>query len=572
MTRPKQAPPGSAADRTPDPAQGRPRQKRAGRRWLRWLQRGAIALIVLALGLRGGEFVWNLLDPWDPALLLVHGSSQRVHARDGSLLRVTPTEHGERLLRVGYEELPPLLVQGLVLKEDERFFEHGGVDVFAIARAFGQNLRQGRIVSGGSTLTMQLASVLDDTGRGILDKIVEARRARQIERALTKQEILAAYASVVPLGGTLRGFSAASLYWYGRELDELQVAELATLIAMLPAPSKRRPNAHNPSLRRARNKVLLLLLQAGHLSQADYARALAVNPYVEPVGFAWLAPHAVDWLLREDERAACLETTIDLELQQRIEEIVRRSDDHGVDGHAVVVLDRESGELRALLGSRSWRDIPFNGATAAHDAGSTLKPFLYALAYATGASSPERLERDVPIEEGSYRPRNFDLSFRGRVHASEALQRSRNVPAFRLLRRVGTGRFRHALEEHGIATPDHTLHLDLALGTIGVSPLSLARGYWKLADEARQGNRPASAVLEALSRAAPPGCHGRLRAPVSWKTGTSSQRRDAWCAAISADYVLVIWMGRLDGSPSPELVGLHSAAQLLGQLCLELAQ
>ncbi|PIE24289.1 MAG: hypothetical protein CSA62_03115 [Planctomycetota bacterium] len=542
------------------------------RRWRRRLVHAAVAVFALALLARSGEALWSYFDPFTPAMLQVHGSSQRVLAEDGSILRVTVTSAGERLLQLRYDELPRLLVRGLVLKEDERFFEHSGWDPWATLRAALQNIAAMKVVSGGSTLTMQLASVLEGTQRSLLDKFHEMRRARQIEDLLSKEEILAAYASVVPLGGTLRGFSAASLYWYGRELDQLQPAEIATLIAMIPAPSKRRPDKRGTRLRSARDKILRLLLQAGELSPAQYRAAIATDPYTKAMGFAFRAPHAVDALLASGASGDALSSSIDLDLQRRVEETFSQGDSFGVDGHAVVLLDRESGAVQAMLGSRSWRQIPFNTATARHDAGSTLKPFLYALAFRLGASSPHRLELDLPIEEGEYRPRNFDKSFSGQIDASQALLRSRNLPAFRLLRRVGVGRFRQELERVGIDTSEIPLHLDLALGTIGVRPIDLARAYQRLAAEAAAGDAAANAVLAALRSHSPPGCRGRLQQAVAWKTGTSSHRRDAWCAGLSKDHVIVVWLGRLDGRPAPELVGIRSAAVLFGQLCLALKQ
>jgi len=265
---------------------------------------------------------------------------------------------------------------------------------------------------------------------------------------------------------------------------------------------------------------------------------------------------------------AVVRTTIDLDLQTRVEDVARADDDHGVDGVAVVVLDRTSGELRAMLGSRDYRAHPLNAATCRRSAGSTLKPFVYALALESGIVGPNGLVQDTALTYEDYAPRNFEGELRGAIRASDALAASRNLPAIRLLHSVGPERFADALRELGIRTPPHALHVDAALGTLSVSPLELARAYQRLAGDddvaglsRRVRNQVVAALSSSASAATPTGAGS-----VAWKTGTSSGRRDAWCAGITDEHVIVVWYGRLDGAPSPEMVGGRAAADLLGAL------
>ncbi len=540
---------------------------------------GVLAVLlwaVLATGLLF-ESAYGLVDPFEKTVLQAHGRSFRVLDRYGAELRVTINSAGERVLRLGDQERSPWLVKALLAAEDQRFFLHSGVDLVAVLRAASSNLLRGRVVSGASTLTMQLARILERRPRGLRGKVWEALRARQIERALSKAEILAAYMDLVPLGSQLRGFEAASRYWFAKPSADLELAEAAALVAMLPAPSRRAPDRHPRLLQHERGLVLRELLRAGEIDRSQYTVAARSGLSMRRHGFSYRAPHACDLLLRRSLLSAVgnageLRTGLDLELQGRVEYRVRQAGDFGVDGVAAVLLDRKDGSLRALLGSRDYRKQGLNFAARRRSVGSILKPFLYGIAYDEGIAGPETLLEDRRAQFGNYAPQNFDQHYQGLVRASSALANSRNLPALRLLESLGVDRFRDLLMELGLPIRRRLVHLDLALGTEAFSPLQVARAWQRCFSGARSPLTQAAqeAILASLRRPLPGSGALGLRRSVAWKTGTSSGRRDAWCCAICRDFVLVVWLGNASGRSASALVGAQSAARVAGQILASL--
>ena len=341
------------------------------------------------------------------------------------------------------------------------------------------------------------------------------------------------------------------------------------LVAMLPGPTSRAPHRSPDRLIHYRNKVLDRMLEEGMITSEEHARAA-----VQPLGarrHAWpfRAPHYLDQLRRHERKSGReVRTSLDLGLQSRVERVVRGFDDAGVDGVAVVVVDRETGAVRALVGSRDYRVHPLNAATCRRSAGSTLKPFLFALALEAGIIGPDSLLADTPASFGGYAPENFTRDFLGPMRATDALSESRNVPAVRLLKRVGLDRFRQLLGRVGLPV-EGELGLDAALGTLAVSPLELARAYAALFGSVSSATGVSEATRNALLRIL--GRHSPAPDLVNpnvlaWKTGTSSGRRDAWCVGLTADHVLAVWFGNLDGRGAPDLVGARTAARLLAAI------
>ncbi len=524
----------------------------------------ALCLLAALVAERG----LGMLFPFRSAVLTRHGESTRVLAADGSLLRISPTPLGERLIRVRRGDLPDALVDALLTSEDARFCTHSGVDLLAVLRAGVTSLLRRRVVSGASTLTMQLARILEPHRRSFANKILEMFRARQIERVLSKDEILETYASLVPLGGLVRGFAAASLRWFGKNVRDLSVAEAATLVAMLPAPSRRSPRRNPQLLLFHRDRLLRSMSARGVLSEAACARALR-----EPLGArrrAWpfRAAHACEVAMSR-ARGPLIQTGLDVGLQGRVDRCVRERDAGRADGVAVVVLDRASGVIRALTGSDDWHRVQLDAAVCSRPAGSTLKPFLYALALELGVTSLDAVVSDSPVVFARWSPRNFDGRYRGSLLAADALAASRNMPAIELLQQVGVERFRDVLEQLGIATPSASLHLDAALGTLGVTPLALAAAYRRFAASEADvaGIRLAHrrAVLAVLRRSSPNPSSVAV-GTVAWKTGTSSGRRDAWSVGVTARYVIVVWTGNLSGRGAADLVGARLANELLASV------
>ncbi len=486
---------------------------------------------------------------------------------------MAPTVAGERLLPVSYGEVSPHLIHALLAGEDGRFFSHGGVDLPAVLRAGWTDLLRGRIVSGASTLTMQVARIVEPGGPRLWRKAREVFRARELERLFSKEKILEFYLNYVPLGGTLRGFEAASRYWFGKGACALAPAEAAALVAMLPAPTRRRPDRNPRLLRFFRDRILDRMREKGYLGGEEWLREKASPLGAKAHPWPFLAPHFCDMILRL-RRGRVVRTGLDLGVQKKMEGAVRAFEGPGVDGLALVVLEKGSGEIRAMVGSRDYRRIPLNACLCGRPAGSTWKPFLYALAFQEGIAGPDGLLPDTPMRIGNYVPANFDRRFLGAVRAGAALACSRNLPALRLLRVLGVDRFRDFLREVGLQSRSGSLHLDLALGTESVTPLALARAWVRFCDPASRLSVSWEArkmVLEALSSGSPD--YGLLPpGAAAWKTGTSSNRRDAWTVGSAGRYVICVWLGNLDDRGDPDLVGADSAARLFARAAAALVK
>ncbi len=518
--------------------------------------------------------------------------SIRVVARDGTELRIS-AENGERRIAMPLDAFSPNLVKALLAGEDGRFAEHSGVDFFAIGRAAFDNLRARRVVSGASTLTSQLVRIVEPRPRTWMAKVIEAFRARQLERALTKDQILEHYLNLAPLGSGIRGFEAAARFWYGKHASELAIDEAATLVALLPAPSKRAPPRANPSsstgseggglgaLRIARDRVLDRMCERGDLAPADRAALVAKPVTAMHHDWPFLATHFCDGALRHGlstkNKGGELRTTLDAEMQERVEAIVR-ADTTPVDGAAVVVLDRRDGAPRVVVGGRDWNYSRVDVSLQRRDVGSTLKPFLYGAAIANGIAGPDSLVMDRAKAFGDYEPWNFDGSFQGSLPLKEALVQSRNLPAVEMLSRLGLPRFRSMLRSLGLPVRQSKLTLDAALGSSAFSPRELAEAWRRFSDpgfavaEADATSR--AKILSILATGHPlPGAPSDYaivgEGRVSWKTGTSSGRRDAWCVGVTPRFAIAVWLGNLDGRAARhgvELVGVKVAAPLFARI------
>jgi penicillin-binding protein 1C len=504
---------------------------------------------------------------WPYPLARLHALpvSTVVTAADGTWLRVVPTPAGERVLPLCWRDLSPH-AQALVLAaEDERFFAHTGVDVQALARAAIDNGFAGRVVSGASTLTMQVVRLVEPRPRTVWSKCVEVLRARQLERLLDKETIAGVWLTQVPMGGTLRGLEAAARTWFARPLAELDAVDTAALVAMVPAPSLRSPQ-RRPELLRNRRDALLR-----RWGQPFVARELGMARHA----FPWHAPHLCDAVLVGRARADlpdALPTACEPGLQQRLQQLAATIEAPG-DGLAFVVLARGDGSLRALVGDRDpW--APLNLGLCRRSAGSTLKPFLYALAHERGSLGPATLLEDLPRSYDDWQPANFDRRWHGRLRADDALAVSSNLTAVRCLEAVGAADFGELLRRLGLRSSGSSsrhigdLHLDAALGTDAVTPLGLARAYAAVADRPESvGLSPASAtwMLDAMRRL--PIVFGRARAgDVAWKSGTSSGKRDAWCVAVTERDVVVVWLGNKDGRGLADLVGVRTATRVCAEV------
>jgi len=524
-----------------------------------------------------------------PSLSLATGAE--VVARDGQLLRAWTVADGRWRLAAQLQTTDPLWRAMLLAYEDRRFYSHAGVDLRALARAALQSVLAGRVVSGGSTLTMQVARLLEESGTGAFSgKLRQMRLALALERQLSKDEILGLYLHLAPYGGNLEGLRAASLSWFGREPSRLTPAQAALLVALPQSPEARRPDRHPARAKTGRDRVLARAEAAGLL---DAEEALAARSEVLPQvrrAFPQLAPHLTDRLRREDPGALRIETTLDATLQTRLEALAREALRGAGERVQIALLlaDHQSGEILASVGSAAYDNDSRQGfvdmTRALRSPGSTLKPLVYAMAFDEGLAHPETLMEDRPVSFGAYAPQNFDRRFRGTIRVAEALRESLNIPVVTLTEALGPERLLQAMRRVGMrpvipgrATPG----LAIALGGIGVTLedlttlyAALARGGTVLPLSTRPGERPQVTRLlsetaawqtgQILAGITPP--DGSPDGRIAWKTGTSYGHRDALALGWDGRYVAGVWMGRADGTPVPGAFGAGLAAPVLFQM------
>ncbi len=521
--------------------------------------------------------------------------------REGRLLRPFVSPAGRWTLPVTHQDVDPRYLAMLKGFEDRRFDSHAGIDPLAFARAAWQIATHGRIVSGGSTLTMQVARLLEPRGeRSFAAKLRQAIRAVQLERRFTKGEILDLYLTLAPFGGNLEGVRAASLAYFGKEPKRLSTAEAALLVALPQAPEARRPDRAQTAARVARDRVLASAQAAGLVTPEERETAGASTLPPGRLAFPAFAPHAAEAAWRERPDAPIQRLTLDLRMQQGLEQLARERvvGQNAALSVAILVADNETGEIRAHVGGVDYFSTERAGAIdltrALRSPGSALKPFIYALAFENGIAHPETMLEDRPARFGLYVPENFDLAFQGTVTARKALQLSLNIPAVDLLSALGPQRFLTRLQGAGagIALPrngasgglagdgDAAPGLAVALGGLGITLQDLTRLYVGLARggetidltvRARSGPGesplrfvdpvPAWYVTDTLLGAPPPA--SALPGRIAYKTGTSYGYRDAWAVGYDRTHTIGVWVGRADNGAVPGLVGRLVAAPIL---------
>ena len=509
--------------------------------------------------------------------------------REGRLLRAYATTEGRWRLPVAERDVDPRFLKLLFTYEDKRFREHHGIDPLSMGRAAVQLVTRGQIISGGSTISMQVARLLEPRERRSLGaKMRQIVRALELESALGKDGVLALYLTLAPYGGNLEGVRAASLAYFGKEPRKLSLAEAALLVALPQSPELRRPDRFLTAARAARDRVLDRAALAGLMSRDEIARAKTQPVPHERKPLPVLAPHSADQvvLLEPDRREHRL--TLDLFLQKNLQELAHeRAQALGPDiSVAILAVDNVTGEVRARVASADYFDLRRAGQVdmtqALRSPGSTLKPFIYGLGFEDGVIHPDTLIDDRPSRYGGYVPENFDLTFQGVVTVRRALQLSLNVPAVAVLNRIGVSRLGARLSQAGavlILPKGEAPGLAMGLGGVGVRLADLVMLYASLA---RQGEAlalterqqadlrmphrlldPVAAwyVGNILLSAPPPdnAPYGRI----AFKTGTSYGYRDAWAIGFDGRMTVGVWVGRPDGAPVPGLVGRASAAPIL---------
>ncbi|SFU13775.1 penicillin-binding protein 1C [Kosakonia arachidis] len=543
-------------------------------------------MLLLILGVIAADRIWPLpLNEVAPARVVV--------AQEGTPLWRFADAEGIWRYPVTIEEVSPHYLQALIQYEDRWFWAHPGVNPFSVLRAAWQDLRAGRVVSGGSTLTMQVARLLDPHPRTFGGKIRQLWRAVQLEWHLSKREILTLYLNRAPFGGTLQGVGAASWTYLGKSPAKLSYSEAALLAVLPQAPSRLRPDRWPQRAQAARDKVLdrMVAQKVWPASQMKESRE-------EPV---WLAPRQMPQLaplfarrMLASSKALKITTTLDASLQRQLEEMALsiKSRLPLRSSLAIIVVDHTNMKVRGWVGSVDINDDSrfshVDMVSAVRSPGSVLKPFIYGLALDNGLIHPASLLQDVPRRVGDYRPGNFDSGFHGPVSVSEALVRSLNLPAVQVLEAYGPKTFAANLRNAGLplilpvgAEPN----LALILGGAGARLEDIAAAYSAFARHGNVGRlrMTPDAPLEER-RLMSPGAAWIIRrilageaqpvpdealpqvVPLAWKTGTSYGYRDAWAIGINARYVIGIWTGRPDGTPVAGQFGFASAVPLLNQV------
>ncbi len=561
---------------------------------------GLVAVLAVALG-----FYIRHLGPLP--LEAPEKTSVVVLDRQDRLLRAFTTREGRWRLPISVARVDRKFLTLLLTYEDKRFYDHWGVDPLAMARAVWLLLTHGRVVSGGSTLTMQVARLLEPRDKRTLSaKLRQIVRAIQLERRFTKDEILRLYLKLAPYGGNLEGLRAASLAYFGREPWRLTLAQAALLVALPQSPEYRRPDRFPAAARRARDRVLARAFAAGVIRKDDWLAARTEPIPLVRKPFPKLAAHLAREVVTAAPDKAVHRLTIDKGLQRRMEDLAKQharrlGPHHSV---AILVVDHESGEVLAHVGAPDFLDEARRGHVdmirAVRSPGSALKPFVYALAFDMGLGHPETLIEDRPVRFGAYAPTNFDEQYRGWITLRKALQLSLNVPAVKVLAKVGPARLmtlfhraRLKVEMLGGEVPN----LTLALGGLGLRLTDLAQLYSALprggtpvrlryfADrregqggKARRGgtavpknqkgslqrlfSSQASWYVTHILAGAPPPANAR-GGKIAYKTGTSYGFRDAWAVGYDGRHTIAVWAGRPDGTPTPGMTGRRAAAPVL---------
>jgi penicillin-binding protein 1C len=535
-----------------------------------------------------------------PEYLLERPSSTFIYSRNHQLLGcfISPDDYWRKPIEL--DDISPLLENSILACEDQWFYYHPGFNIVSLTSAAVDNLKAGRIVRGGSTITMQVARMIEPKPRTLKSKIIEILRAAQLELHYSKKELLEFYFNLAPYGGNIEGVGAASFFYFGKSPLELTPAQAALLTVLPRSPEEYRPDKNLPACLDARNRALKVILRKGVIDEQEYNSALTEKISVGRTERPLTAPHLSRELSMANAESGEITSSIDLDLQTTCERLLNRRtrwlEEKDIHNASVVVLDNATGEVLALIGSIDFFDAKHsgqvNGALAARSPGSTLKPFAYALALDKGLISPKMYLEDLPVYYSGYSPENYDDTYRAVVSAADALRLSLNVPAVNVTARVGLKGFFGLLRKGGLSTIKGDYYdygLPLVLGSCEVRLLELTNLYRALANGgvyapySLLSNRPEASpdtlfsegssyiIAEILSDLARPEFPASWEfaeniPKIAWKTGTSYGRKDAWSIGFNPQYTIGVWAGNFSAQPSPEIVGVEAAAPILFEI------
>ena len=550
--------------------------------------------LAVLLVLLGAAMLAGLRIAPHRALAVFAPTSTAVYSADGKLMRLTLARDEQYRLWTSLPEMPEQLVDALLLHEDQYYDWHPGVNPVALSRAT-LNALSGRGHAGASTITMQLARRLYHLQtRTVTGKLKQIAASLWLSVRYSKRDILEAHLNLLPYGGNVQGIGAASLIYFDKQPSQLTLAESLALVVIPQSPKSRTPRGVEPdSLRAARLRLLDRWAQTRAVDVGTVRMARAPLNFGDPAALPFIAPHLTDMLLAGGSERSAIQSTTSIPLQRLLERSVTRyvaaNRSRGILNASAMLVDLRNLEVKAVVGSARYADASIagqvNGSLAKRSPGSTLKPFIYALAMDQGFIHPRTMLKDAPVAFGPYSPENFDGTFVGPIAAQDALIGSRNIPAVSLAAKLSQPSFYQFLKSAGVSRMAGERHygLALALGGGEVTMEELATLYAALGDGGTlrrlryTRDTPAGPaipilspessfmVLDILSHNPRPGeleegsSTGRA---IAWKTGTSWGFRDAWSAGIVGSYVLVVWVGNFDGSGNPSFVGLKAAAPL----------
>ncbi len=521
-----------------------------------------------------------------------------VTAKNGTVIHAFLTPDDKWRMYTELHEITPRLEKTIRYKEDKYFYYHFGINPLAIIRALYKNILHRKRTSGASTISMQVARLLEPKQRTYSNKLVEMFRALQLENRYTKQEILQLYLNLIPYSGNIEGVKAASILYFDKLPDRLSIAELTALSIIPNRPQSLQLGENNIYIKKERNKWLKRFESDGLFSKTDIEDACSEPLHACRHEAPKLAPHFSYYVKSQSGNVPIIKTSLNLKIQTRCEKLVKNYINKlyykGIKNAAVLIINNKTKCIEAYLGSADFYNSEdagqVDGIQAIRSPGSTLKPLLYALSFEEGIATPKTVISDVPVSYSGYEPENYDGKFHGDVTVEECLAKSLNVPAVKLLNQLRPYQFIEALKSAGfqqIKTDEPKLGLSVVLGGCGVTLYELTTLYCAFANAGKWDElkylqnmytdtctksliSPASCymiteILTGLKRPdLPLQWYNSAHLPkVAWKTGTSYGRRDAWSIGYNKTYTVGVWVGNFSGVGVQELNGANSAAPLL---------
>ncbi len=558
------------------------------------------SLLVLSCFLIFCVLLFLLLDRLFPVPLSRLEYSTVVVSSDGTVLSAYLSKDEKWRIKIRNEDIPDKLKKAFVYKEDKYFYYHPGVNVIALCKAFFRDIKARKVVSGASTITMQVARMLNPERRTFLNKFKEIFRAMQLERHFSKEEILQMYFNLLPYGGNVEGLKAASLIYLQKKPVDLSPAEIATLMIVPNNPNHFKLGLNNPIIIEERNKWLKRFAKAKLYKQSEIEQALTEPLVAKRGSVPRCAPHLCNRLVKKLKDETYIQTNIEFNTQKRTQQVVadfvQKLSIWNITNASAIIIRNKDHAVIAYVGSANFDDVKnqgqVDGANALRSPGSALKPFLYAMAFDQGLATPKTILYDVPCDYGGYQPHDYDLTFRGKVTVEDALLNSLNVPAVKMLSKMDVNAYIDLLENggcHSLVNQEKKLGLSLVLGGCGLKLWELTGLYVSLANNGEFAplrwtkEQPEGKLTQLFSENAafmishiltgmvrydvPANIEGAEDFPkIAWKTGTSYGHRDGWCIGYNDKYTVGVWVGNFNDAESPELSGSSCAVPLMTKI------